>query len=33
LTESLGQNEQVMIHVNLGVNYAKPEGEWRYGLT
>ncbi|MBA4394567.1 MAG: hypothetical protein C0407_13530, partial [Desulfobacca sp.] len=32
-TESLGNHEQILIHANLGINYAKPETEWRYAVT
>ena len=33
LTESLGEKEQVLIHANIGVNYSKPDDDWRYATT
>jgi len=30
VTESLGQKDAVLIHANVGVNYAKPEDAWKY---
>jgi hypothetical protein len=33
LTESMGQNEQVLIHGNIGINYAKPGDSWRIATT
>lgn len=32
-TESLGDHERVLIHANIGVNYAKPETDWRYAVN
>lgn len=32
-TESLGKKERVLIHANIGVNYSKPDGYWRYSMT
>lgn len=30
LTESLGEKDRILIHGNIGVNYSKPDDDWRY---
>jgi hypothetical protein len=32
-TELLGDHERALIHANIGVNYAKPETDWRYSVN